>query len=65
MGVDDVQFGVGFAASFEAVDQAKLAEELGYDYVGFYDSPALEPDMWITIANVVQATSRIRWGPAS
>lgn len=57
-----MKFGVGFASSFEAVNQAKLAEELGFAYVGFYDSPALEPDIWITIANVVQATSHIRVG---
>ncbi len=57
-----MEFGIGYAASFDAVRQAKLAEELGYVYVGFYDSPALEPDIWITIANAVQATSRIKVG---
>ena len=57
-----MEFGVGYAASFDAVRQAKLAEELGYSYVGFYDSPALEPDIWITIANAVQATSHIKVG---
>ena len=57
-----MRFGVGFVSSFEAVHQAKLAEDLGFSYIGFYDSPALEPDIWITIANVVQATHRIRVG---
>jgi 5,10-methylenetetrahydromethanopterin reductase len=39
-----------------------LAESLGFDTIGFYDSPALESDVWITIANAVQATKRIRVG---
>ena len=34
----------------------------GFSYVGYYDSPALEPDVWITVANVVQATRRITVG---
>lgn len=57
-----MQFGVRYPASFEAVEQAVLAEDLGFDAIGFYDSPALEPDVWITIANVVQATKRVRVG---
>lgn len=58
-----MEFGVSFASSFDAVRQARLAEELGYAWVGFYDSPALEPDVWITIANAAQGTSRIHLGP--
>lgn len=58
----EVEFGVSFAASFQAVAQAQLAEELGFSYVGYYDSPALEPDVWITIANAAQATERIKVG---
>jgi 5,10-methylenetetrahydromethanopterin reductase len=57
-----MEFGVSYPASFEAVDQALLAEELGFDTIGFYDSPALEPDVWITVSNAVQATRRIRVG---
>jgi 5,10-methylenetetrahydromethanopterin reductase len=57
-----MEFGVSYPASFAAVHQAVLAEELGFDTIGFYDSPALEPDVWITIANALQATSRIRVG---
>jgi 5,10-methylenetetrahydromethanopterin reductase len=57
-----MQFGVSYPASFEAVEQAVLAEQLGFDTIGFFDSPALEPDVWITIANAVQATRRIRVG---
>jgi 5,10-methylenetetrahydromethanopterin reductase len=57
-----MEYGAIFASSFEAVQQARLAEKLGFSSVGFYDSPALEPDVWITIANVAQATSRIKVG---
>jgi 5,10-methylenetetrahydromethanopterin reductase len=57
-----MEFGVSYPASFAAVRQAILAEELGFDTIGFYDSPALEPDVWITISNAIQATTRIRIG---
>jgi 5,10-methylenetetrahydromethanopterin reductase len=57
-----MEFGVSYPASFAAVEQARLAEDLGFDTIGFYDSPALETDVWITIANAVQATERIRVG---
>ena len=46
-----MEFGVSYPASFDAVRQAVLAEDLGFDTIGFYDSPALEPDVWITIAS--------------
>jgi 5,10-methylenetetrahydromethanopterin reductase len=61
-GARHMEFGVSYPSSFQAVEQAVLAEELGFDTIGFYDSPALEPDVWITIANAVQATRRIRVG---
>lgn len=57
-----MEFGLSFAASIEAVAQARLAETLGFASIGFYDSPALEADVWITIANAVQATTRIKVG---
>jgi len=57
-----MELGVSYPASFDAVRQAVLAEELGFDTIGFYDSPALEPDVWITIANAMQATKSIRIG---
>lgn len=58
----EMKYGVSYAASFDAVKQAKLAEKLGFDSIGFFDSPALEPDVWITIANAIQATSSIQVG---
>ena len=45
------------------VEYARLAEELGYRRLWLYDSPLLYPDVWITLAQVAQATSRIGIGP--
>ena len=57
-----MEIGCGFASSFEAARQAQVAEALGYDYIGFYDSPALEPDVWLTVADALRATERITVG---
>jgi 5,10-methylenetetrahydromethanopterin reductase len=57
-----MEFGICLPSSFEAVRQAQLAEALGFAFIGFFDSPALEPDVWITIANAAQATKRIKVG---
>jgi alkanesulfonate monooxygenase SsuD/methylene tetrahydromethanopterin reductase-like flavin-dependent oxidoreductase (luciferase family) len=59
---DAMDYGISFAASFDAVAQAQHAEALGYSYIGFYDSPALGGDVWITIAAALQATRRIQVG---
>jgi 5,10-methylenetetrahydromethanopterin reductase len=45
------------------VEYARLAEELGYRRLWLYDSPVLYPDVWIALAQVAQATSRIGIGP--
>lgn len=57
-----MEYSVSFPASFAAVEQARRAEALGFSAIGFFDSPALAADVWITIANAVQATSRIMVG---
>ncbi len=46
------------------VEQAKLAERLGYKRVWTYDSPALCGDPWIAMARVAEATQRIGVGAA-
>ena len=45
--------------SKEAPSYARLAEELGYAGVFFYDSPALYGDVWMCLGRVAAATSRI------
>jgi 5,10-methylenetetrahydromethanopterin reductase len=57
-----VEYSISFPASLAAVEQARRAEALGFSAIGFFDSPALEADVWITIANAVQATRRIEVG---
>ena len=53
----------GLAPSLDTVEHAVLAEELGYDRVWLYDSPAIYPDVWMTLALAAQRTSRIGLGP--
>jgi 5,10-methylenetetrahydromethanopterin reductase len=48
----------------DVVDHAGLAESLGYERVWLYDSPALYPDVWVTLARVAERTDRIGLGPA-
>jgi 5,10-methylenetetrahydromethanopterin reductase len=46
------------------IDHAVLAEALGYERAWLYDSPALYPDVWVTLARVAERTDRIGLGPA-
>lgn len=41
-----------------------LAESLGYRRAWLYDSPALYPDVWMTLASAAQRTTTIGLGPA-
>lgn len=43
---------------------ARLAEEIGYEGVWIPEVPAFGYDIWISMALVAEATSRIRFGPA-
>jgi 5,10-methylenetetrahydromethanopterin reductase len=54
----------GFPPSLAAPEQAALAEELGYERVWFYDSPALYGDVWIALARAAEATRRVGLGTA-
>lgn len=53
-----------FATSMDTPEHVRLAEELGWDRAWVYDSPALYPDVWMTLALAAQRTSRIPIGPA-
>jgi 5,10-methylenetetrahydromethanopterin reductase len=57
-----MEYGVSFPSSFQAAAQAQRAEALGFASIGFFDSPALETDVWITVASAMQATQRIKVG---
>ncbi len=54
-----MEISIGICPGPDAVRLARLAEDLGYRRAWFYDSAALYEDVWITIANVVQATERL------
>lgn len=44
-------------------DHIVLAEELGYETAWVYDTPALQLDVWMTLALAAVRTERIRLGP--
>ena len=44
-------------------DQVALAEELGYRRAWLYDSPALYPEVFMTLARCAERTTRIGLGP--
>lgn len=47
----------------ETPDHVVLAEELGYETAWVYDTPALQLDVWMTLALAGVRTDRIRLGP--
>ena len=52
-----------FATSMDTPDHVALAEELGYRRAWLYDSPALYPEVFMTLARCAERTSRIGLGP--
>lgn len=48
----------------DAPQLARVAEDLGYARVWVNDSPALYPDVWMTLARMSEQTERIGLGPA-
>ena len=46
----------------EAPSYAGLAEDLGYDGVYVYGSPALFGDVWLSLGRMAEVTSRITLG---
>jgi len=52
-----------FATSETSHEHARIAEELGYARAWFYDSPALYPEVFMTLARCAERTSRIGLGP--
>ena len=52
-----------FATSMATPDHVAVAESLGYRRAWLYDSPALYPDVWVTLARCAERTSTIGLGP--
>jgi len=59
-----IEISCAFPPGPDVVGYAQLAEELGYERVWLYDSPALYPDVWVTLAQVAANTERVQIGPA-
>ena len=47
----------------ETAASAKLAEDLGFDYIGIPDSQSLWRELYLSLSVVANATSRVRIGP--
>jgi 5,10-methylenetetrahydromethanopterin reductase len=58
-----LQISSAFPPGPDVVQHAQRAEELGYERVWLFDSPALYPDVWVTLARVAENTERIGFGP--
>jgi 5,10-methylenetetrahydromethanopterin reductase len=59
-----LQISCAFPPGPDVVEHAKLAEELGYERVWLFDSPALYPDVWVSLSQIAQQTERVQIGPA-
>lgn len=52
-----------FATSAESHEHARIAEDLGYAWAWFYNSPALYPDVWVQLCRAAERTRRIGLSP--
>ncbi len=59
-----LQLSCAFPPGPDVVAHAQLAEEIGYQRIWTYDSPALYTDVWVQLAQIAEATERIGLGPA-
>jgi 5,10-methylenetetrahydromethanopterin reductase len=59
-----MELSCGLPPGPDTVRLARLAEELGYRRAWLYDSAALYGDVWVALAEVARATSRLGLGTA-
>ena len=59
-----MEISIGITPSPDAVRLAQIAEDLGFRRAWLYDSAALYEDIWINIANILNATTKIDIGTA-
>src|SRR5436305_12834758 len=53
-----------FPPGLATPDHIVVAESLGFRRAWCYDSPALYPDVWVTLCRAAERTERIGLGPA-
>jgi 5,10-methylenetetrahydromethanopterin reductase len=53
-----------FPPSIHTPEYAAIAEDLGYERVWLYDSPALYHDIWVTLARIADRTEHVGIGTA-
>ncbi len=58
-----IHISCAFATSLSTPDHVAFAEDLGYHRAWLYDSPALYPDVWASLALAATRTNRIGLGP--
>src|SRR5918911_2770959 len=58
-----MEISCAFATSLATPGHIVVAERLGYRRAWCYDSPALYPDVWMTLARAAERTERIQLGP--
>jgi len=58
-----MRISVAFPPIPETPAHIELAEQLGYDTAWVYDTPALQLDVWMTLALAAARTDRIKLGP--
>jgi 5,10-methylenetetrahydromethanopterin reductase len=58
-----VALSCAFATSMSTPEHVAIAEGLGYERAWLYDSPALYPDVWVTLARAAERTTTIGLGP--
>jgi 5,10-methylenetetrahydromethanopterin reductase len=54
-----------FPPTPQTPEHIALAEQLGYKRAWVYDTPALQLDVWMTLARAAERTARIGLGPAA
>ena len=59
-----MQISCGFPPGPQVVEHARIAEQIGYERVWLYDSPALYGDVWMYLALIAEATDRVEIGTA-
>jgi 5,10-methylenetetrahydromethanopterin reductase len=63
MGRVALELSCAFATSIDTPEHVRIAESLGYRRAWLYDSPAICPDVWVSLCRAAERTQRIALGP--